>query len=1373
MTPQNPDQADVSLDRLMDLDKACDRFEQSWLQGKRLAIETVRADPQWSPAERRYLLVELLAMEFEYRYQAQEPVSVEEYERRFPGDENAIREAHHRVTSRQPAPSVSLTAENAIPAASLPSATAPNLDQYIRRITESGLMSANEIDVFVVANRPTTAEQLARALSRDGRLTKYQAQSLYQGRIKGLVLGEYCVLDKLGQGGMGVVLKAYHRRMERVVAVKMIAAAYMKSDQAVDRFYREVRAAARLNHPNIVTAHDAGEHEGMHYLVMEYVAGRDLATVLKQDGPLSVARSVDFILQAAQGLQYAHQQGIVHRDIKPANLLVDQSGVVKILDMGLARVTSLGDEDERDRLTDSGQVMGSCDYMAPEQARDSRHADARADVYSLGCTLYRLLTGKVVYPGDTLANVLSAHQNSPLPSLSHARADVPPQLDAVFRRMLAKRPEDRYQSMAEVIVALRACQVQSPPVIRSAEDKLVAVGEQPRVPVAAEIDTTKPAQDFSGNWGPPIPPRKLAKGMLLTGASSAAVILLLAILFAIRTSYGTVKIELSDPGAKVDVKIDGDMIELTGLKEPLRIKAGEHGLTVTSGDFETVTEQFTVGKDQEKLMRVTLVPKEGAKNAAPAETVARQANSDPTPGLPSAKTPVLEEVAAQWLPPDPDRAAQVQASREASLKGLEELDWPSIEKRTGQPSLHDPTRLFSSRPSTDRNSKPDLPDRFVLAGKLEMVRKLEGRVLVFLEATSEATRFSPVLSMMGGVVGPVVQWDSADLPLWMADYKKGDPVRVVVKRHDWGERTSPPHFRPGTSAALSPGLRTFLVVRETSSSDRPFINSALYWCCKGEGIEKANRSDTWIDAQLGRAAKLANPEAVCRSPGFLVRTAADRKPVEGQIVGRFRGTTTDKTTGTVASLTVPDSVEGPIKISVQLGRNVIPAEFLDYQRDELVEVAVASPQPSPSMKDAILALPGFRSSGSNETLLWSGILFAGSQIQLQGEPSSRVFIHGERRSNVTIGDATPDVAAFRLSEVLGREVTWSGRLQTFRRREGQTHLTAAPAQSITGLRYFEAYTPDAAFFEELLDYVDYDGKMSKADQVTVTGTIVRADDAPWRIDRSAPLLKIASIERKSSPASRAVVGSRRSPDSLRTDTVKTGLARLIRDWPTIGTSVEFTGQYDGYSSTEHEMNVKPPKEYGHTVVAFPRAVESMFADYRNGELVTVKAMVAEFGNELKLAGKRVVRVANPRSLITDQGRPTPPLDLSIDKDRWKAAREKLNDNIGTTLQGCGLYNGYTRNPAYCNVRIKDPFLEHGEIELVGKPAEGSEEFLKRLHPGDEVLFEFVIEGGSFFKPSCGLQWIAQAADPDVKKAFSRIRTPATTTQPSRNLPPAK
>lgn len=342
-------------------------------------------------------------------------------------------------------------------------AIAPSLEQYQTLLAESGLLSRDEVRRFLndlpPDSRPKDAQALAKALVRADKLTKFQAAAVYQGQIKELILGEYEILDKLGQGGMGVVLLARHRRMERLAAVKVLPKATMKSATAIDRFFREAKAAARLSHPNIVSAYDASEKDGTHYLVMEYVDGEDLGQISRRCGPLPVDAAVDYMIQAARGLQYAHEQGVVHRDIKPANLLVDRNDTVKILDMGLARLHSVSEAEatEQDRLTQSGQVMGTCDYMAPEQAEDTHGADHRADIYSLGCSLYRLLTGESPYKGDTLIKILMAHRDDPIPNLREKRPDVSAELASVFEKMVSKRPEDRYQSMVEAIAALERC----------------------------------------------------------------------------------------------------------------------------------------------------------------------------------------------------------------------------------------------------------------------------------------------------------------------------------------------------------------------------------------------------------------------------------------------------------------------------------------------------------------------------------------------------------------------------------------------------------------------------------------------------------------------------------------------------------------------------------------------------------------------------------------------------------------------------------------------------------------------------------------------------------------------------------------------------
>lgn len=327
-------------------------------------------------------------------------------------------------------------------------------DQLSKAVVAAGLVPADELQAYWNALTPeqraaADGSAFATLLIKQGKLTEFQARQVLGGRGAALVMGEYVILSEIGAGGMGRVYKARHRRMDRIVALKVMSQAAMKDEAAVKRFQREVRAAAKLEHPNIVAAHDAGESGKTHFLVMQFVDGGDLSDLVKRHGPLDVGLACDFVIQAARGLAYAHAEGVIHRDIKPANLLVDKKGVVKILDMGLARF-----ESGNDALTGTEQVMGTVDFMSPEQAAETKSADARADIYSLGCTLWYLLTGKKTYDGDTLVSRLMKHRDAPLPSLVKERDDAPWPLEQALHKMLAKRAQDRFQTMDEVATAL-------------------------------------------------------------------------------------------------------------------------------------------------------------------------------------------------------------------------------------------------------------------------------------------------------------------------------------------------------------------------------------------------------------------------------------------------------------------------------------------------------------------------------------------------------------------------------------------------------------------------------------------------------------------------------------------------------------------------------------------------------------------------------------------------------------------------------------------------------------------------------------------------------------------------------------------------------
>ncbi len=323
-------------------------------------------------------------------------------------------------------------------------------------VTESEIQSARSRPAS--GGQTTDAEHLLNELIGRGKLTRYQAAAIRQGKSKGLIIGNYIVLDKVGAGGMGLVLKARQRNHQRIVALKLLPPSISRDPAAVIRFRREAAAVAKLRHRNIVSAIEAGETHGLLFLIMEFVEGKDLARLVRERGPLPVAQAVDCVIQAARGLEHAHAHGIIHRDIKPANLLLDNSGVIKILDMGLARVSHaenlLTTESTDLNLTVSGAIVGTVDYMSPEQAYNPRLADGRSDIYSLGCTLHYLLTGKPPYSGQTFMERLISHRERPIPSLLRARGDVPNGVDAIFRGLMCKSPEARPQTLSEVIQQL-------------------------------------------------------------------------------------------------------------------------------------------------------------------------------------------------------------------------------------------------------------------------------------------------------------------------------------------------------------------------------------------------------------------------------------------------------------------------------------------------------------------------------------------------------------------------------------------------------------------------------------------------------------------------------------------------------------------------------------------------------------------------------------------------------------------------------------------------------------------------------------------------------------------------------------------------------
>ncbi len=441
----------------------------------------------------------------------------------------------------------------------------------------------------------------------------------------------YRVDRLLGQGGMGAVCLAEHRRMKRTVALKVINPALLTHPGALSRFQQEVRAAANLDHPNIVAAYDADQAEGLHFLVMEHVEGQNLADYLAAKGPLPVVEACEVIRQAALGLQHAHERGMVHRDIKPNNLMRTASGRTKVLDFGLARfacepghATEGSEPTTAAHLTGAGSVLGTADYMAPEQARDSHEADRRSDIYSLGCTLYHLLTNRPPFPEGTAPEKLRRHSSDVPHRLSALRPETPPGLVRIVDRMMAKRPEDRYQTAAEVAVALAPYATGLPPKRSWLRRTWLAV-------------TTS---------------------LLLVGLVCGA-----GAVYRIQTAEGEVVITPNSPDVEIVLLQGGQEVRVidTKTRKKVMLPIGSYDVALKGkpAGLEVTTDRIVVRRGQEALVTIERV----ANKKEPSLATARV-------GAPPATAPGAGEEASE--PPAPMQAVEVLRKR-----------WPEHEFTSG------------------------------------------------------------------------------------------------------------------------------------------------------------------------------------------------------------------------------------------------------------------------------------------------------------------------------------------------------------------------------------------------------------------------------------------------------------------------------------------------------------------------------------------------------------------------------------------------------------------------------------------------------------------------------------------------------------------
>lgn len=326
-------------------------------------------------------------------------------------------------------------------------------DKLLDDLRRSGLLDEERLNRFLEEQESDSeAEPLIKKMIEAGLLTQWQADGLLAGKWRGFFLGKYKLLQPLGNGAMGTVYLAEHKVMRHRVAIKVLARHLMTTPNIVDRFEREARAAAVIHHPNVVRAFDVDCEGDIHFLVMEYVQGEDLRKLVEKSGPLEPRQAAEYIRQVALGLHEAHRNGLVHRDIKPANLLLDKSGLVKILDLGLARL----DDENANSVTVMAdvQVLGTVDYLAPEQAVNSHNIDGRADLYSLGCTLYFLLTGVPPFPKGSAAERMLKHQMRRPLDIRKRRLGVPDALVSICNRLMEKQPDKRFATAGDAADAL-------------------------------------------------------------------------------------------------------------------------------------------------------------------------------------------------------------------------------------------------------------------------------------------------------------------------------------------------------------------------------------------------------------------------------------------------------------------------------------------------------------------------------------------------------------------------------------------------------------------------------------------------------------------------------------------------------------------------------------------------------------------------------------------------------------------------------------------------------------------------------------------------------------------------------------------------------
>lgn len=562
-------------------------FDRKW--HKQALADRVQELPPEGSALRRPALVELIKIDLEKQWQLGRRILLETYLKQYPelggagGVPADLLQAEYEVRKQFGA--------------------AAELSEYARRFPQQ---AATLAELLKRAGSSTVNSQ-ASIHSRETPPSPPSKPSANQPTVPGADMperfGRYHILRQLGQGGMGAVYLAMDTQLDRKVALKVPHFSPTDGPEVLERFYREARSAATFSHPNLCPVYDVGQIDGRNFLTMAYIEGKPLAEVIGNKKPVAERATAALVRKVALALEEAHKKGVVHRDLKPSNIMINQRREPVVMDFGLARRAKMEDA----RLTQSGVVLGTPAYMAPEQiSGDPDAIGLSCDIYSLGVILYELLTGSLPFRGPTMMSVMAQALTDPPEPPSQRRPGLDPKMEAVCLKAMAKKPEDRYASMSELAAALAEFLRSGSPAAGDETERAEPVADKQTATALGS-----PLIELAGTIG------RIPRRLKIFGAGAAA-ILLLGVVFYVVTDNGTARIELLNPTANVDVKVDGKTITIDPSGKPIKLRVGEHKLIASADGFEAEVQSFTIRRGKEEVLRVKLAP--GPRPNEPAPT---------------------------------------------------------------------------------------------------------------------------------------------------------------------------------------------------------------------------------------------------------------------------------------------------------------------------------------------------------------------------------------------------------------------------------------------------------------------------------------------------------------------------------------------------------------------------------------------------------------------------------------------------------------------------------------------------------------------------------------------------------------------------------